>query len=42
MTSRLRWFFRDIYEHAEEARVEEVELGEDPNVQVTKVEVTVA
>ncbi|KAL5475741.1 hypothetical protein EMCRGX_G025591 [Ephydatia muelleri] len=42
VTSRLRWFFRDIYEHAEEARVEEVELGEDPNVQVTKVEVTVA
>lgn len=41
VTSRLRWFFRDLNMHVDGSGAEEVEL-EDPNVQVTKVEVTVA
>ena len=41
LTRRMHWCFRDIGVSADGEGAEEVDAGVDPNVQVTKVEVTV-
>lgn len=42
LTSKIKWFFRDLNADANETEVSEMSSKVDPNVEVTNVEVTVA